>query len=37
MNEVSHGVDVDAEAARAAVEIGTLFLSELQALRSSWR
>lgn len=36
-NEVSHGVDVDAEAARAAVEIGTLFLSELQALRSSWR
>ncbi|MHB0790179.1 hypothetical protein [Bradyrhizobium sp. 5.13L] len=29
MNEASHGVDVDSEAAARAVEVGTAFLAEL--------
>lgn len=32
MNEASHGVDVDADAAKRAVDIGTVFLTELRAV-----
>lgn len=32
MNEASHGVDVDSDAAKRAVEIGTVFLAELKAI-----
>jgi hypothetical protein len=32
MNEASHGVDVDSDAAKQPVEIGTVFLAELKAL-----
>ncbi|WP_392711197.1 YhcG family protein [Rhizobium ruizarguesonis] len=32
MNEASHGVDVDAEAAQRVVETGTMFLAELKEL-----
>jgi hypothetical protein len=32
MNEASHGVDVDSDAAKQSVEIGTVFLAELKAL-----
>lgn len=32
MNEAAHGVDVDAEAAQKAVDVGTVFLSELKAI-----
>ncbi len=32
MNEASHGVDVDTNAAKRAVEIGTVFLAELRAI-----
>lgn len=35
MNEASHGIDVDAEAAKTAVDVGTVFLAELKALGSS--
>lgn len=31
MNEASHGVDVDPDAAKRAVEVGTVFLTELRA------
>ncbi|WP_162894757.1 PDDEXK nuclease domain-containing protein [Rhizobium terrae] len=34
MNAASHGVDVDSEAAKRAVEIGTVFLTELKALNA---
>jgi hypothetical protein len=34
MNEASHGVDVDSDAAKKAVEIGTVFLAELKALNA---
>jgi predicted nuclease of restriction endonuclease-like (RecB) superfamily len=32
MNEASHGVDVDADAAKRAVDVGTVFLAELKAM-----
>ena len=32
MNEASHGVDVDPDAAKRAVEVGTVFLTELRAM-----
>ncbi|WP_354259637.1 PDDEXK nuclease domain-containing protein [Bradyrhizobium sp. F1.13.3] len=32
MNEASHGVDVDADAAKQAVNIGTVFLAELREI-----
>lgn len=31
MNEVAHGLDVDADSARRAVDIGTVFLAELRS------
>ncbi len=34
MNAASHGVDVDSEAAKRALEIGTVFLTELKALNA---
>ncbi len=34
MNEASHGVDVDSDAAKRAIEIGTIFLAHLKALNS---
>nr|WP_256466959.1 MULTISPECIES: PDDEXK nuclease domain-containing protein [unclassified Bradyrhizobium] len=34
MNEASHGVDVDSDAAKRAVEIGTVFLADLKALNA---
>lgn len=34
MNAASHGVDVDSEAAKRAVEIGTVFLAELKELNT---
>ncbi|TIN20564.1 MAG: hypothetical protein E5Y59_03230 [Mesorhizobium sp.] len=34
MNEASHCVDVDSDAAKQAVEIGTVFLAELKALNA---
>lgn len=34
MNAASHGVDVDSETAKQAVEIGTVFLAELKALNT---
>jgi len=34
MNQASHGVDVESEAAKQAVEIGTIFLAELKALNA---
>lgn len=34
MNEASHGIDVEKDAAKRAVEIGTVFLAELRALIS---
>ncbi|WP_157343675.1 PDDEXK nuclease domain-containing protein [Bradyrhizobium pachyrhizi] len=34
MNAASHGVDIDSEAAKRAVEIGTMFLAELKALNT---
>jgi predicted nuclease of restriction endonuclease-like (RecB) superfamily len=33
MNEASHGVDVDTDAAKQAVEIGTAFLAELKSMK----
>jgi hypothetical protein len=30
MNQAAHGLDVDAESAREAVDIGTVFLAELR-------
>ncbi|MCA1537507.1 DUF1016 family protein [Bradyrhizobium sp. NBAIM03] len=35
MNAASHGVDVNSEAAKRAVEIGTVFLAELKALNNN--
>jgi len=35
MNEASHGVDVDSDAAKQAVEIGTIFLADLRALNTN--
>lgn len=32
MNEASHGVDVDADAAKRAVVVGMVFLAELKAM-----
>ncbi len=32
MNEASHGVDVDTDVAKRAVEVGTIFLAELRAI-----
>lgn len=32
MNEASHGVDVDSDAAKRAMEIGGMFLADLKAL-----
>ena len=32
MNEASHGVDVDADTAKRAVDVGTVFLAELKAM-----
>lgn len=34
MNEATHGMDVDPETAERAVEIGTIFLGELQKLNT---
>lgn len=34
MNEASHGVDVDTDAAKQAVEIGTAFLAELKGMNT---
>lgn len=34
MNEASHGVDVDSDAAKRAMEIGGIFLADLKALNS---
>ncbi|NKK70066.1 DUF1016 family protein [Rhizobium leguminosarum bv. viciae] len=34
MNEASHGVDVDANTAKHAVDIGTVFLTELKAIQA---
>ncbi|MER8446858.1 PDDEXK nuclease domain-containing protein [Mesorhizobium sp. M1066] len=34
MNEASHGVDVDPDAAKRAVEAGTVFLTELRTIRA---
>jgi hypothetical protein len=34
MNEASHGVDVDTDAAKQAVEIGTVFLAELKGMNT---
>lgn len=34
MTEASHGVDVDPESAKQAVEVGTIFLAELRGLTS---
>ncbi len=33
MNEVSRGIDVDVEAAKTTVEVGTMFLAELKGLQ----
>jgi hypothetical protein len=35
MNEALHGVDVDSDAAKQAVEIGTVFLADLRALNAN--
>jgi len=32
MNEVSHGVDVDADAAKRTIDIGTIFLAQLREI-----
>lgn len=34
MNEAAHGVDIDSDAAKQAVEIGTIFLADLRAMNA---